>query len=35
MELHERWRKSEGIKGCNIDDNLADGPDVSFGMQRT
>lgn len=35
MECHERWGKSEGIKGCNIDYDLADRPEISFQMQRT
>lgn len=35
MELHEKWRKNEGIAGYNKDYDFVDGPDVSFGMQQT
>lgn len=35
MELHEKWRKNEGITGYNKDYDFVDGPDVSFGMQQT
>lgn len=34
MECHEKQGKSAG-KGCNIDDDRADRPDISFQMQRT
>lgn len=35
MELCKRWRKTEGIKECNIDGDLINKPDVNFGTQRT